>query len=146
MEEFIFGLSVAKVHRLIEREAENSVLSLGIKDLSVSQMRIIMFLSKSDNVCQKQIEEQFDLKCSSVSLSISDMEKNGYVDRVQSKSDARLKNIVLTKKSKDVFKKVLKVLEDTHSLCVKGINKEEMDVCLSVIKKVKDNITSKEIL
>ncbi|MBR5520462.1 MAG: MarR family transcriptional regulator [Oscillospiraceae bacterium] len=72
-------------------------------DLSGMQARMLGFIAmrnKADaKVYQRDIEAEFKIRRSSVTSVLNTMEKNGYILRMPSDTDARLKEIILTEKA-----------------------------------------------
>ncbi|MBU3804691.1 MAG: MarR family winged helix-turn-helix transcriptional regulator [Candidatus Cellulosilyticum pullistercoris] len=92
-----------------------------------TQSRIIGFLYKESfkrDIFQKDIEEAFGIRRSSVTNVVQLMDKNGYIERVSVAEDARLKKIVLTDKGLEVQKIVGKVLEEAEN-SLRGVYSEE---------------------
>ena len=57
------------------------------------------------------MEKQFDLKRSSISLMLNNMEKNKLIERVAVSEDARLKKIVLTEKAIKLNEKISSTIQ-----------------------------------
>ena len=83
--------------------------------ISGSQSRILHFLakeSKQRNIYQKDVEDFFCLRRSTVTQTIQSMEKNGLVVRCSVSQDARLKKLTLTPKGEELEVRIHKrVLE-----------------------------------
>ena len=58
---------------------------------------------KEKDIFQKDLEKEFDLKRSSVSLLLNNMEKSDLIQRVPVAEDARLKKIILTEKAIKIY-------------------------------------------
>lgn len=110
----------------IRRKIERDLVDQGMKVPS-TQSRIIGFLYKESfkrDIFQKDIEEAFGIRRSSVTNVVQLMDKNGYIERVSVAEDARLKKIVLTDKGLEVQKIVGKVLEEAEN-SLRGVYSEE---------------------
>lgn len=110
----------------IRRKIERDLVNQGMKVPS-TQSRIIGFLYKESfkrDIFQKDIEEAFGIRRSSVTNVVQLMDKNGYIERVSVAEDARLKKIVLTDKGLEVQKIVGKVLEEAEN-SLRGVYSEE---------------------
>ena len=121
--------------KIIENKKEN-------KTLSHVQASILKYLFENNNktIYQNDLEVFLNVRRSTISGILKTMEKNNLIKRIDSKSDARKKEIVLTdysiKKSKEMKKKV--TLFET--LLVKGISYEELEIFFRVIDKLKENV------
>ena len=104
--QYPIGLHINKLSRLISRKVDAAVLSAIDDNITVSQAYVIDFITDNDrDVFQKDLEMEFDLKRSSVSLMLNNMEKHDLIKRVPVAEDARLKKIILTEKAIELSKK-----------------------------------------
>lgn len=126
-----------KLHRKIDKEASQY-------GITAIQGRILGFLyHKSDkrDVFQKDIEEEFDIRRSSVTSVLQLMEKNGHIERVSVSEDARLKKIVLTEKGletqKNVYDSILKIEKSLRD----ELSDEELDILFNLLDRLSKKIT-----
>lgn len=107
-------------------------------NLTGSQMMIIDFLArnKSQLMVQKDIEEEFYLKPSTVSVLLGRMEKNGFITRKISDSDKRLRCIQLTAKADELIDIAQAYTTNTHDRLTKGLSDEELLSLTRFLKKV----------
>lgn len=107
-------------------------------NLTGSQMMIIDFLArnKSQLMVQKDIEEEFYLKPSTVSVLLGRMEKNGFITRKISDSDKRLRCIQLTAKADELIDIAQAYTMNTHDRLTKGLSDEELLSLTCFLKKV----------
>ena len=68
------------------------------------------------------------------------MEKNGFIKREAVDYDARLKKICITPKAVALNDEILEKIKDTEKIILKGISKDELDIFLSVVEKMKANL------
>lgn len=112
------------------------------KEFSGSQGRTLHFLlAQTEDVFQKDIEEEYGIRPSTATELLKQMEKNGLIIREAVSYDNRLKKIVLTNKAllyKDQVIQDLSMLEET---LLKGISEEELKVFIKVIEKMTDNLS-----
>lgn len=95
--------------RRIERMADRQARITGI---SGSQARLLAFLSivsLKQDIFQKDIEEEFGIRPSSVTGLLQALEQQGLIARESVSSDGRLKKIVLTEKAKEIQTNVVAV-------------------------------------
>lgn len=107
-----------------------------------TQMQIIAYIIKHKNeeVYQKDLEEVLNLRRATVSGVLHTMEKNNLIKRVTDSKDTRTKKIILDDKAKNIFDQNQKKIEKLEEIIITDIPKEEMEVFMKVIKKMKDNI------
>ena len=68
------GLDISKINHIISRKMDAAVISSIDDNLTVSQAYVIDFISmegKHRDIFQKDLEKQFDLKRSSISLMLN---------------------------------------------------------------------------
>lgn len=139
-----FGREICSTANLIRR----SMADLGghkmVQRLSGNNGWIIGFISKNDErgraTYSKDIEKEFNLRRSTVSMVIHKMEQKGLIERKTDPSDARLKILTLTEKSKEIDKFVKKDIAQTEQKIMNNITDGEKRVFLSVIDKIKQNL------
>lgn len=98
--------------------------------LSNQQARILMYLSKHNirgqkNIKRKDLEEFLNLKGSSVTSLMNGLEKNGFLERAQSGTDARRKELSLTPKAKELVQQMDLIFEATDNQLQEGMSEEE---------------------
>lgn len=112
------------------------------KEFSGSQGRTLYFLlAQSDDVFQKDIEEEYSIRPSTATELLKQMEKNGLIVREPVSYDNRLKKIVLTDKALIYKKQVVNDLTELEETLIKGISEEKMKIFFEVIEKMMDNLS-----
>lgn len=115
-------------------------------DLTKSQLDILRFLKyvKKDHVNQKDIEEFFHISNPTVTGLLNRMEQKGYVVRVHSPDDKRIRYIQITDKVEDIDKKIKKHIDYSEGVIAKGLSQEERNLLFKLLAKVKDNLIKEE--
>ncbi|CEO29270.1 MarR family winged helix-turn-helix transcriptional regulator [Paraclostridium sordellii] len=137
------GLDISKINHIISRKMDASVINAIDDNLTISQAYVIDFISiegKNKEIFQKDLEREFDLKRSSVSLMLNNMEKSDLIERVPVTEDARLKKIVLTEKSKKIYEKISIAIDSIENRLSEGITQEEIEVFQIVLEKIRNNL------
>lgn len=118
-------------------ESEN-----GSKKLSHVQASILRYLYQNQNkvIYQNELENLLNVRRSTISGILKTMEKNNFIKRVDSRNDARKKEIILTNYSLEKSKEMKKKVTQFETLLTSGISYEELDVFFKVIDKIKENI------
>lgn len=112
------------------------------KEFSGSQGRTLHFLlAQTDDVFQKDIEEEYSIRPSTATELLKQMEKNGLIIRKPADYDNRLKKIELTDKALIYKKQVIEELTELEEKLTKGIPEEKLDVFFEVIEKMMDNLS-----
>ena len=137
------GLDISKINHIISRKMDASVINAIDDNLTISQAYVIDFISiegKNKEIFQKDLEREFDLKRSSVSLMLNNMEKSDLIERVPVTEDARLKKIVLTEKSKKIYEKISIAIDSIEARLSEDITQEEIQVFQRVPEKIRSNL------
>ncbi len=134
------GGLIHKVAHKMKREIDHANQKLGVSGV---QGRIIGYVrceSKNRDVFQKDIEEHFELRGSSVTSTLQNLEKMGFIVRESIPTDQRLKSIVLTKKALDIHNQITKNIEQVEKEAFSSINKEEEQLLSDLLKRILNNI------
>ena len=137
------GLDINKIHYIISRKVDAAVISSIDDNLTVSQAYVIDFISmegKHRDIFQKDLEKEFDLKRSSISLMLNNMEKNDLIQRIPVAEDARLKKIILTEKAITLNKKISNAIDSVENKLCKDITLEEINMFYKVLNKIRNNL------
>ena len=68
------------------------------------------------------------------------MEANGYVHRIVSNKDKRLKQIILTKKALEQKQAINEMTKQIEKELMKDLSAEEVDAFLKTVNKIKNNL------
>ena len=137
------GLDINRIHHIISRKMDATVISSIDDNLTVSQAYVIDFIymeGKEKDIFQKDLEKEFDLKRSSVSLLLNNMEKSDLIQRVPVAEDARLKKIILTEKAMILNKNISMAINSVENKLSENITLEEINVFYRVLDKIRNNL------
>lgn len=135
---------IKQLYHLTEHSLESMSRESG--GLTKAQGGIIHFLSvnRDRDIFQRDIEEEFKIRRSSVSVLLSSMESAGYIERQSVRHDARLKKIVLTEKAVALDNSIRAAFDGYDAALTENIPEKELEVFYSVIDRIKKNIDNKE--
>jgi DNA-binding MarR family transcriptional regulator len=125
-----------RLHRTIGKE----VAQFGITGV---QSRILGFVcgeSKSKDIFQKDIEEELDIRRSSVTSVLQLMEKNGFIKRESSCDDARLKKIVITEKGIETNNKVFDIINEIEKSLNDELTEDERKMFINLIDRLSKKV------
>ena len=137
---------LSKTSRNIKRFLDGGKNKPYIDKITGNHGHIIGFIyeNREKDLFQKDIEKKFNIRPSTASNMLRTMEKNGLIERRASKDDARLKRVVLTKKSLDIQEFIIRDFDEFNEKMTKGINEEELSLFFSVLDKINSNIKEAE--
>lgn len=136
---------VKAVANLLKRRLDNAVNKVTDKNITGVQVLILGYLDETkDDVYQKDIEKLLDVRRSTVTNILHGMEKQELIERQSVNNDARLKKIILTEKAKNILSVLNEEVTKTQNILIKDIPEKDLEVYLSVIKKMKENLGGKQ--
>lgn len=112
------------------------------EDFSGAQGRVLHFiLAQTEDVFQKDIEEEYSLRPPTATELLKKMEHNGLICREPASYDARLKKIIASGKAMRYQDQVVSDLTNLEEELTKGIAPEELEVFFGVVEKMLDNMS-----
>lgn len=134
------GRKINILSHKIKRRIGKVSLEYGISSMQAKILGYIFHQAPKRDIFQKTIEEEFDIRRSSVTSVLSLMEKNGLIERVSVCEDARLKKIILTDKGIEVHKSVYKEIEIVESIIYDSLSKEELELFSEILERLSKRI------
>lgn len=112
------------------------------RSLNATQIRIIGYLLRNQNrdVCQKELEQEMNLKKASITGSLDSLEEKGLIVRKTSDEDKRKKFVILTDEILDKKKEIENRINKVDEKITKGINDEELETFFAILDKMKKNL------
>lgn len=137
------GASIRVLSIHIKRFIDNHTAKSHIQVLTGVQHAVIGYLgdrSLEQDIFQKDIENEFNIRRSTATGILQLMEKNGLLKREPVPSDARLKKVILTEKALHIHESIKKDITEMEQVMTDGLTEEELDTFFSVIDKISMNI------
>ncbi len=142
-EEYKLSAQLARIHHIIMRSIEARLGPSLDHPITPPQVRTICFIANQEAgsvICQRDIEDAFDLKPSSVSLLLRNMEKSGLICRESVAGDGRLKSVQLTPYAQTLSLQLNQFGQEIENSISNGITPEEREIFLSVLQKIRKNL------
>lgn len=114
--------------------------------ISTIQVRLLAYMhkKKGKEIYQKDLEKIFDMRRSTISGILKNMEKNNLIKRIESKKDARIKQIITTDYSLKVASHMDEKRREFDKILEKNISKEDLKTFYKVIDQIKENLKDKK--
>ncbi|HCD45119.1 MAG TPA: MarR family transcriptional regulator [Lachnoclostridium sp.] len=109
-------------------------------NITRSQWIALYYIKNNNMITQKKLADKMSLKEPSVVRLIDKMEMYGWVNRISSNDDKRMKFLILTNSGKEIETAMLDVAEKFKSDVLNGISLEDLDVFKSTLNKMLINI------
>lgn len=109
------------------------------------QFAIVSYLAKESaerDVFQKDLEQKFDIRKSTVTGILNTMERDGLLLRETVPYDARLRKMILKDKALQAKQNTEQVIDSVESQLSKGLTEEEITTFLSILEKISKNAES----
>lgn len=139
MEKYI-GKDIIVLSNRIKRRMRVAAEALGITDTQGRVLQYIWEESEKREVFQKDIEDEFDIRRSSVTQIIQLLERDGLIVRESVQRDARLKKLILTEKAIEIQKVMNGKVRELEAEMQKDISPEEKELFLKILCKIRKNV------
>lgn len=106
------------------------------------QMAVLEYVieHEDEDVCQKDLENNFKISKSAISDVIKTMEKNNLIVRTSSETDARKNIIIPTKDSINIYKDLKNDVNEVNKELLNCLTKDEVDEFIRIIEKLKKHM------
>lgn len=139
-EEVYIGKLILRLSNRIAREISKESAKFGVTGVQGRILGFIYCNSSKKDIFQKDIEEDLNIRSSSVTSILQLMEKNDYIKRVRVSEDGRLKKIILTEKGlkiqRNVYNSILKIEDSLKS----ELSDDEINSLVNLIYKLSKKI------
>ena len=141
-EQYRIGWHIKVISNLIKREVGNYGCEKYLDELTGNNMFIIGHLARNGekHIFQKDLEEDFSVRRSTMSAIILRMEKKGFLTRESVSYDARLKKLVLTEKGKRIHEMIESRITETEEKLSAGLSEEEKKLLFLLLEKLRHNL------
>ena len=128
-------------HRMIEKRMSD----LGLTSIQSRMLGYVYFQRRQEKkVFQRELEEEFKIRKSSVTSVIQILEKKGLVRRIGVPGDARKKELVLTEQGIAVQETVLERLNRLEDMANPALGEEERKLWFSCTRKIEARLEEAE--
>lgn len=114
-------------------------ISEKIKDMTIDQSLVLIFLNEYPELSQKEIAELIFKDNGSMTRMVNTMVQKKYLTRSMNSKDRRRFNIEITKKGQDVLETLPKIIHQNRSISLKGITKNEQKQLTIILNKIRAN-------
>ncbi len=141
------GRHLAELNNLIHRQMlkigrtgdcydkENSAISN-----ASSCIIAYLYDHNSDDIFQRDLENEFHVRRSTMSKVLTALEQKGFIQRIAVKSDRRLKKIVLTDKASAMADELKQTRTRLEQRLMSNISEAELIAFKNTIEKMKQNL------
>ena len=141
------GFELRGINNLIKRSLAQRFAEEGLEDLSGMQGPMIGFIfeqSQRRDIFQRDIEKEFNIRRSTATVMLQNLEQKGLIVREPVDHDGRLKKILLTEKAKKCHMQVHLQIERFHRELEEGISPQEKEEFLRILDHLRQNLERTE--
>ena len=116
-------------------------ISERIKDMTIDQGLVLLFLNEHPDLTQKEIAKLVFKDNASMTRMINTMVIKKYLKRSMNNEDRRRYKIEITKKGKEVLETLPPIIHSNRNSSLKGITKNELSQLETILGKIRTNCT-----
>ena len=134
------GFLISKIHQLSGRIFAQLLKDFNINELTPAQGRIMFPLWRQKNLTFQDLLEKTLLSKSTLSKMLSNLEKIGFVKRIQSKDDKRTILIQLSKDSKTFQERYIEVSKEMTKIFYNKFTDKEILSFENYLMRILENL------
>lgn len=141
-DERVLAFCIKSLNNQIRRLLDRSAISGNDANLTGMQYAFLGFIGESGqkgNVFQRDIEAEFNIRRSTASSMVRQLEKSGYIRREGVPDDARLKRMLVTEKAVELDKIARRNVKALQERLTSGISEREMKQFYETLDKIQQN-------
>ncbi|MFH5810279.1 MarR family winged helix-turn-helix transcriptional regulator [Companilactobacillus sp. FL22-1] len=130
---------VAHLIKVASNEISRQINTFAAKyGLTGTQLQIIHYLSQSpvENIYQKDIEQEFNIRRPTATKILQTMEKADLINRYHAKADSRLKRIVLSSKAKELVTPIDQFMNENNQKILSTLGALERHSFVRALSKI----------
>lgn len=142
-QERMIGFEIKCISNLIRRKLDDTFSAPefgGLTGMQNAIMGYIMHHAPKRDVFQRDIEREFGVRRSTMTVMLKNLEEKGYIRRISVDYDARLKKIMLTEKAEKLQRRIWTKIDSFHKKLEVGLTKEEKKQFLYLLDKIRQNL------
>jgi DNA-binding MarR family transcriptional regulator len=139
---FRFARDIKVISNLLKRQIGNCESGKYVDEVTGNNAFIIGYLAdhKDIDVFQKDLEDIFSVRRSTMSNIIARMEDKGFLVRTPVGHDARLKKLVLTEKGEAIHALMETNVTAVEQTLIAGFSDEEKETLFRLLQKLRTNL------
>lgn len=120
----------------------SSIRDLGeAQGLNESYRNLLFHLSREDGVTQLDLSRMTHLKPPTISVTLTKMEAEGYIERKTDENDRRAVRVFLTEKGKAFESASRKLVKSLDARSLEGMSDEEVATLMELLDRIYFNLT-----
>lgn len=139
-------VSLRETKNIMNRFVDRQVLQNGCGNVTAVQIGIIHYLCQhiGDPIYQKDLEDFFHIRRSTITGILQNLEKNGYIKRISVLEDKRLKQIIITRMGMMLDKKMNAIADQNETIFFDGFSEQDKEQLFGLLERIRNNILREE--
>lgn len=136
------GFQVRTLSNLIKRSVDR-IAAQGVDSPTTGMQGWVigyLYENRDKDVFQKDVQQQFAVRRSTVTGILQLMEKNGLIVRSSVETDARLKKITLTPRAVEMHEQIVNGIKQVEKSINTSLTPQERKTFISLCEKVRSNL------
>ena len=133
------GISAHRISHLMTKTLQKHGF-----DMTHEQLVLLLIISREKGINQKELAHKLDRDKTSIARSISKLEKNHKLVRIQTAEDKRINNLYLTKEGVQLLEDIYPVFNMVRQQLKEGFTQEETDMVVSFMKRLTEKVIELE--
>ncbi|MCF6169503.1 MAG: MarR family transcriptional regulator [Bacteroidales bacterium] len=133
------GISAHRLSHLMTRTLQKNGF-----EMTHEQLVLLMIISREKGINQKELAKKLDRDKTSIARSISKLERDHKVVRIQTAGDKRINNLYLTKEGLQLLSNIRPVVKMVREQLKKGFSPQEIESVVSFMKRLTKKIVELE--
>ncbi|MCF8360568.1 MAG: MarR family transcriptional regulator [Prolixibacteraceae bacterium] len=104
-----------------------------------AQIVTLLHISRHEGITQKELAKELNLDKSSITSQLCILEKNGYIIRLTDQKDARIHQIMITDKSRELLVPLKNIFSSWSRILLDGFSEEEKEEAFRLLEKMREN-------
>lgn len=129
-----------KVARTSNKINQAITKALKVYDIAPEQRAILDIIDNDNSISQNDLASILGKDKTTISRALDAIEKKGYIDRISTKEDKRVKLISLTSLGKEALKKSKQTIIDFRLSVIKDLSEKEIETISKLLEKISDNV------
>lgn len=140
LEHINMGKLVHIVSNQLKRRGDHFETENGLTHMQTHVLRYILLRSLKEEIYQKDIEDEFQIRRSTVTGILQLLEKKGFITRKSVAADGRLKQLIATQKAKILQERIQQDIACTEACMAQNISNEDYRICKRVLAQILRNL------
>ena len=129
-----------KLNRKMRRHFSSYFVGTPLTSIQALVLHYLLTESEKRDIFPKDLEEFLQIKASSVTSLLHNLERNGYLRRESLADDGRYKKLVLTEKTLAIREEIFRRIDEYMKSMFVGITEQDLQVFEKVILQMTGNI------